>query len=126
MSPGLGRAHRAVATQGEVYLTLSLMCPFQFLLCGCVSRPHLSVGISNVLISFESLDLPCYCFMSLPLEGLLSNLAHERQFSQEPLWNNDLSIAALHKLKTIKQVSEPDSSRYSSPFSAKKLIAFQT
>ena len=64
--------------------------------------------------------------MALPLKGLLSDLGCESQFIQEPLQNNALSIGTSHEMKTVKQASEQDSLRYSSLFSANKLIAFQT
>lgn len=64
--------------------------------------------------------------MALPLEGLLSDLGCESQFTQEPLQNNVLSIGTSHEMETIKQSSEQDSLSYNSPFSANKLIAFQT
>lgn len=64
--------------------------------------------------------------MALPLERLLSDLGCESQFIWEPLENNALAVGTSFEMKTIKQASEQDSLRYSGPFSANKLIAFQT
>ena len=64
--------------------------------------------------------------MALPLKGLVSDLGCKSQFIWEPLQNNVLSIGTSHEMKTIKQASEQDLLRYSSPFTANKLIAFQT
>lgn len=105
----------------SVYLTLSPAHRSSFL-CVHVCPGRSSTGISNVLISFAS----CYCFLALPLKGLLSDLGCESQFTQEPLQNSVLSIGTAHEMKTVKQTSAQDSLRYSSLFSANKLIAFQT
>lgn len=121
LSRGLDGAQSRHGSRCSVYLTLSPTHPSRFLLCAHVSRPHLCRNF-KCLISFVS----CYCFMALPLKGLLSDLGCESQFTREPLQNNVLSIGTSHEMKTIKLASEQDSLRYSSPFSANKLIAFQT
>lgn len=98
------------------------VCPSSFFCVYVGPGPILLVGFQM----FNSLGISWLALLlfndSASRAGLLTNLGGEDCWHR----NSGLSIATSPGIKPRKQAYEQTSLRYSSPFSANKLIAFQT